>query len=138
MTQIHFYILSDENHLLFTCRLLEKNYKQKRRMYIHTDNQKKAHDIDELLWTYRDDSFLPHHLYNEGPDNPPPIQIGFNYTPEKHRDILINLSETVPEFYSQFACVFEVVPSDAVLQQAARVRYRHYQTQKNEIVTHKE
>src|SRR5690348_5408022 len=116
MPKIDFYILSDPDHqtrLRFVCRLIEKAYKSRHRIYIHTDNQTDAHKLDELLWTYREDSFLPHNLYGEGPEPAPPIQIGFDIIPEKHRDILINLSSNVPAFFMQFSRILECISGDA-------------------------
>ncbi|OAI47471.1 hypothetical protein AYO45_05745 [Gammaproteobacteria bacterium SCGC AG-212-F23] len=137
MPKIDFYVLSDNNRLPFACKLIEKAYKQRHRIYIHTDNKPEAHQLDELLWTYRDDSFLPHNIYGDGPEPAPPIQIGINTTPEKHHDILINLSPQVPEFYVQFNRILELVSNETDVQQAARERYRYYQTQGATINTHK-
>jgi DNA polymerase-3 subunit chi len=137
MPKIDFYILPDvPNALLqFTCRLVEKAYRQKHRLYIHAMDQTQAHQIDEMLWTYREESFLPHNLYGEGPEPTPPIQIGFQSTPEKHRDILINLNQAVPTFYQQFARLLELIPIDA--QETGRERYKFYRTQGFDIQTHK-
>ncbi len=140
MPTINFYILSDPNpraHFQLACRLVEKAYKNKHRIYIHTENQTHAHMMDELLWTYRDDSFLPHNLYGEGPEPAPPIQIGYQVKPEKQRDILINLSNNIPEFFTQFARVLEVIPSAAEAQEKARENYKLYRAQGNQITTHK-
>ncbi len=140
MSKIDFYILSDpEPDACFqlVCRLVEKAYKNKHRIYIHTANQADAHTLDELLWTYRADSFLPHNLYGEGPEPAPPIQVGFNVTPEKHRDILINLSLETPTFHRQFNRILECVGSDTTLQEHARERYRYYKTLGHTLTTHK-
>jgi DNA polymerase-3 subunit chi len=140
MPKIDFYILSDPNptsHLQLVCRLVEKAYKNRHRIYIHAHNKAQAYAVDELLWTYREDSFLPHNLYGEGPEPAPPIQIGFDAVPEKHRDILINISHDIPEFYTQFARILECVPNDAQLQELAREHYRLYRAQGHTITTHK-
>ncbi len=140
MPKIDFYILPDSNNhsrLLFTCRLIEKAYKQRHRIYVHTENKTEAHTLDEMLWTYRDDSFLPHNLYGEGPDPAPPIQIGIHATPDKHRDILMNLSPQIPAFYPQFMRVLELIVNEASLQEAGRERYRVYRAAGFEINTHK-
>ncbi|MDR3477777.1 MAG: DNA polymerase III subunit chi [Gammaproteobacteria bacterium] len=140
MPRIDFYILAETDpsgRLRLACRLIEKAYKNRHRVYVNTDNEQEAKQLDELLWTYRDDSFLPHNLYGEGPEPAPPIQIGYQTTPEKHRDILLNLSKTIPEFYQQFARVLEIVSNDADIQNAARENYRQYRTQGHDINTHK-
>ncbi|EKD72736.1 MAG: hypothetical protein ACD_45C00602G0009 [uncultured bacterium] len=137
MPKIDFYILSAAKSLQFACRLIEKIYKQKHCIYIHTANQTEAHQLDELLWTYREDSFLPHNLYGEGPEPTPPIQIGFDVIPEKQRDILINLSNQVPPFYAQFIRIAELIANDPTAEEAGRERYRFYRAENCEITTHK-
>lgn len=140
MPKIDFYILPDPDEQArsrFICRLIEKAYKNRHRIYINTDNQQEAHALDEILWTYREDSFLPHNLYGDGPDPAPPIQIGFGVTPEKHRDILINLSRDIPEYYTQFARVMVCVSPEATLQELARDHYRQYRAAGHNITTHK-
>ncbi|HSW69955.1 MAG TPA: DNA polymerase III subunit chi [Gammaproteobacteria bacterium] len=140
MPKIDFYILPETTataRLQFACRLIEKAYKQKHRIYVHTADRAAAHQLDEILWTYRDDSFLPHNLYGDGPEPAPPIQIGFETVPEKHRDILINLHGEVPEFHKQFARIFELILNENNSQESGRERYRFYRSQQFEINTHK-
>ena len=140
MPKIDFYILPEgeaQTRFNLACRLIEKAYKNRHRIYIHTENQADAHQLDEMLWTYREDSFLPHNLYGEGPEPAPPIQIGFDAHPEKHRDILINLSLQIPAFFQQFNRVLELVSNEANIQESARERFRNYRAQGIEITTHK-
>jgi DNA polymerase-3 subunit chi len=140
MPKIDFYLIPDKSEkerLLFACRFIEKAYKEHQRVYIHTENQTLAHQLDELLWTYREDSFLPHDIRNKEPLPTSPIQIGFNAAPEKEWDILINLSTDVPEFYPQFTRVIELVSDDPLIQAAARERYKLYRMHGHTINTYK-
>lgn len=140
MPRIDFYLIpesSEKSRMAFVCRLIEKAYKLKHRIYIHVDSQAEAHALDELLWTYRDDSFLPHNLHGDGPELVPPIQIGYHVTPEKQRDILINLSKNIPPFYPQFARILEFVTTDPAIQALSRDHYRAYRADGHEITTHK-
>lgn len=140
MPKIDFYILPDacaNARLQFACRLVEKAYKQKQTVYIHAQDRAMAHELDEMLWTYRDDSFLPHNLYGDGPEPAPPIQIGFDAVPEKPRGILINLNSNIPAFHPQFARVFELIINETAAQEAGRERYRFYRSQNYEMNTHK-
>jgi DNA polymerase-3 subunit chi len=140
MPTIHFYLLTtntEMERLHFICRLVEKAYKNQHRIYIHTETSTLAHQLDELLWTYRDECFLPHHLHGEGPEPGPPIQIGYDVTPEKHRDILINLHSDIPIFASQFSRVCEIINNHPEHQAFARENYRKYRTQGYNITTHK-
>jgi DNA polymerase-3 subunit chi len=140
MTNIAFYILEESSsmqRLRLACRLLEKAYKNRHRIYVNADDEKQAHLLDEMLWTYKDDAFVPHNLYGDGPEPAPPVQIGFVITPDKQRDILLNLSLEVPAFYSQFARILEIVSADSAIQAAGREHYRQYRAAGYEITTHK-
>lgn len=140
MSKIDFYLIpttSEIDRLTFACRLIEKIYKQQRRIYIHTESQTAAHHLDELLWTYRNDSFLPHHLVGEGPDPVPPIQIGYTTLLPKQQDILMNLCPGAPEFYKQFSRVVELITEDPDITALGRERYKLYRSQGCNISTHK-
>lgn len=140
MPKVDFYILPDADinaRLRFACQLIEKIYKEKKTVYIHAEDRMMAHQLDELLWTWRDDSFLPHNLYGDGPEPTPPIQIGFDATPEKHRNILINLHKDIPVFHTQFTRIIELIANDETAQEAGRERYRLYRSNRCEISTHK-
>lgn len=137
---VDFYIIAENtmrDRLQLVCRLIEKAHQQKHRVFVHTAAIQDAHALDELLWTYRDDSFVPHHLYGDGPEPAPPIQIGFGQTPEKHRDILINLGNGVPEFYQKFQRILEIVSNDTTTQNQTREHFRFYRSQRLTISTHK-
>jgi len=139
MPKIDFYLLEESSiphRLDFACRLIEKAYKHKHRIYVHVESVDDAHLLDEILWTYRDDSFLPHHIHGEGPTPTPPIQIGYTKAPEKERDILLNLSSNIPEFYLQFKRVLEIVINNPNAQTIARQRYREYRSKGFDIQTH--
>jgi DNA polymerase-3 subunit chi len=139
MPKIDFYLLEETREVdrdRFACRLIEKVYKQNRRIFIYVSNEQAANALDELLWTYRDDSFLPHHIQGEGPNPPPPIQIGFNTPPAGERDILLNLSNSVPEFFTRFSRVLEIVPNDPTAKEILRKLYREYRAKGFEITTH--
>jgi DNA polymerase III subunit chi len=140
MPRIDFYILEETAataRLALACRLIEKAHKNRHRVYVNADNSQQANQLDELLWTYRDDSFLPHNLYGEGPEPAPPIQIGFQVTPANHRDILLNLSNEVPEFFTQFSRILEIVSNEPGIQTISREHYRHYRACGHDISTHK-
>lgn len=125
MTRIDFYqIDSDEAPLLFTCRLIEKAYRQGRQIYIHTISEEQSIELDELLWSFRSDRFIPHVLQTT-PDSSP-IKIGNDHEPEEHQDVLINLSQKVPDFFSRFDRVAEIVPLDEQSRQFARENYQFY------------
>lgn len=138
--KIDFYILEEDSaraRYNFICKLLEKAYKNRNRVYVNAQDQAQAHTLDEMLWTYRDDSFVPHNLYGDGPELQPPIQIGFDIVPEKQNDVLINLHSDIPNYYRQFARVIEIVSADPAVQTVSREHYKFYRSAGFTINTHK-
>jgi DNA polymerase-3 subunit chi len=98
MTRIDFYILPDtelpaRDH--FACRLLHKVCRRGMRAYLHCDSEESAHRLDELLWSFRDTSFLPHKLAGSA-GAPCAIEIGYGNDPGDHHDLLVNLAYAIP------------------------------------------
>lgn len=121
---------------LLACRLVEKAYHRGHRVFIHCQNQPDAELIDELLWTYKDDSFIPHNLQGEGPEPPPPVQIGFTNEPRGFNDILLNLSAEIPKFYTRFNRVIELVGASEEAKVISRQRYKDYRLQGCDLHMH--
>jgi DNA polymerase-3 subunit chi len=140
MTQVDFYILkagTPEARTLFTCRLTEKAYKQGHRVYINTESAPQLRQLDDLLWTFRAGSFLPHVIYAGARDADQPILLGQGLEPEGPEDVLVNLDSTVPPWFGRFRRVAEPVAGDEQARSAARERYRFYQDRGYTLNTHK-
>lgn len=109
------------------CRLVEQAYAQGRRVHVHANAKGQAEALDERLWNYAPASFLPHNLVGEGPNPPPPIQIGWGEAEARNGDVLVNLAEAPPEqLFGRFERVLDFVPADEEGKAKARERYRIY------------
>tara|TARA_R110001583_G_scaffold41891_2_gene133182 strand:+ start:4048 stop:4473 length:426 start_codon:yes stop_codon:yes gene_type:complete len=140
MTRVSFYILKGSkahDRQVFACRLIEKAYKQGHQIYIHTDNIEEAEKINQFLWSFRADSFIPHQLIDESNADICPVLIGHNTNPPRLMDLLINLAAEQPIFFSQFERVAEFINDDKQLKIMGRERYRFYQQRGYELTTHK-
>ncbi len=139
MTQVDFYILPDPElraRALLTCRLAEKAWKKGHRVFINTASQPELKQLDDLLWTFRAGSFVPHGVYTE-PNEAEPVVLGHGIDPEGQSDVLVNLSDDVPGWFSRFERVAELVGGDAAARDTARERYRFYQDRGYTLNTHK-
>ena len=140
MARIDFYILAqtDERarHLL-ACKLAEKAWRLDHSVWIHAKDNGDAERLDELLWTFRDGSFVPHGLAgrNDGTEVSP-IMIGCDAQSVETRDLLINLTDEIPSFAEGFPRVAELVTSDENCRQLSRKRYATYRDQGHELNTH--
>ena len=140
MARVDFYILSQhgprERHV-FACRLAEKAYRLDNSVHIHANNRADAQRLDELLWTYRDGSFVPHHLLGtERADLPSPVTIGYDDRHAGTSDLLINLCDDVPAFAEGFARVAELVTSDEDCKLKSRKRFVQYRDNGHTLDTH--
>jgi DNA polymerase-3 subunit chi len=137
---INFYLLpyaTIEACGLYICRLIEKVYKKNHRIYILTSTEHETRTLNDLLWTFKDISFIPHNIYEENPTSPAPIQIGSSKEqPNNHNDILINLTLEVPNFYANFKHVLEIVPNNTTARESSRKKYKFYQQQGCKLETH--
>jgi DNA polymerase-3 subunit chi len=139
LIRVDFYLLTSSQpdaRCLVACRLLEKAYYKGHRVFVWCDNQHDAELLDELLWTFRDDSFIPHNLQGEGPEPPPPVHIGYDREPRGFNDILLNLASVIPPFYHKFKRIIEVVPSIEEQKAQSRAHYKEYRSQGCELHTH--
>ena len=125
--QVDFYVLeaNRQRSLLFACHLLEKIHVESKKIFVYTASPQDAEQFDNLLWTYKDDSFLPHQIYNAEDKFTPTIQISHEIPVTQH-EILLNLTAHVPEFYLAYLRLIEIVYIDAEVQAIARERYRQY------------
>ena len=96
-----------------------------------------ASRMDDLLWTFRDGSFVPHGLAgrHDGTETSP-IMIGCDATGMETRDLLINLCDEIPAFAEGFTQSAECVTSDENCRKASRKRYAAYRDQGHELNTH--
>jgi len=129
--QIDFYTLGAadrRSRLVAACRLAEKAYSQGLRAVIRTATPAETAEVDELLWTFADGSFIPHGVWPAEPDFAAvtPVLVGMNALPESHRDVLINLGVDAPADFSAYARVCDVVGGDEDGKKAGRNRWRTY------------
>ena len=138
-TRVDFYILDavePASRLNFACRLTEKAYKLNNRVYAHTATPGDAQRLDEMLWTFRQGSFVPHQLLTDAGKQRAPISIGTNEKCEDNGDLLINLTETIPEFMMGFQRVAEIISGDEQSRQNGRDRFKSYRELGIEPETH--
>lgn len=138
MAKADFYILNNHDHgarLSFLARLVEKATKLGHRIYIHTNSSQQATEIDDYLWSYKIESFLPHNLSNNR-DISAPVTIGHSKTCEHHNDLLINLASELPGFYKNFDRIAEIVIQDDIILKELRSHYRQIKGDGTEALIH--
>jgi DNA polymerase-3 subunit chi len=75
MTEILFYHLETQPLERVIPTLLEKTLERGWRAVVETTSRERAEALDALLWTFRDDSFLPHGVVGDHTDPRQPVLI---------------------------------------------------------------
>ena len=134
--QVDFYILphseAAEKHR-YACRIANKAFGQGMTVFIATEDAAQSAALDKLLWTFAQNSFVPHAVCDgEAKDRARyPVQIGAGDAPHGPNafDLLISLRRDAPHDYAQFARVAELIIDDADDKTAGRARFRFYREQ---------
>jgi DNA polymerase-3 subunit chi len=139
MTLVGFYVVQaagENQRLQVAARLADKAFSRGHRIFINATSESQARELDELLWSFRPASFLPHAL--QGEEHCGRVAIGWGQDPGDHNDLLINLQLDIPAFFSRFQRVAEVVTQDegslAALRQSWKFyKERGYQLEKHDL-----
>ncbi len=142
MTQIDFHILQDtsvEARWLYVCRFIEKVERLGHNILVVVDSQDEAHELNDLLWSFKPESFIAHQIL--GSDQEAKVEITFptdtgEIPSGEHKDVLINLSSQIPESFSRFARLAEIVIQDANILEKTREHYRFYKQRGYPITQH--
>jgi DNA polymerase III subunit chi len=131
VVSVDFHVLAEDApdaRMRYACRLAEQAVEQSQRVYLHAAASD-VHRLDDLLWTFNDRAFLPHEVFAGGEANVHPrvmILLGDRAGPPSHRQLLINLADTLPPQLEDYERIAEIVAVDPERKRAARERYKQY------------
>lgn len=137
MAEVDFYVLQGEaapEPQQFACRLLDTVYRRGLEVHVHVSGPQAARDLDDRLWSFSAGAFVPHRVV--GSAGRAPVWIGWE-APAQPGEVLLNLSEEVPLFFSGFRRVLELVPAHGDGLRRARERYRFYRERGYPLRQHK-
>ena len=136
MTRVDFYILEGSTSVEdFACRLTDKVYGLGQTAALWLPGPGEAESLDRRLWTFRQESFIPHALAEQASgDDPEPIILCTDQPVPAA--ILINLTGHMAPEPSAFTRIAEVIPDDEDARREARDRYRRYREAGCELKAH--
>lgn len=140
MTRVDFYVLPDHKEngrALLACRLIDKAYHLGHTLYVLAASEAQAAALDDLLWTFRQDSFIPHERYPLIGQDDSPILIGTRLPLDRNAQVLINFTNILPEDFSRFERVIELVDQHPEVLATSRERFRQYRERGLTPETHK-
>lgn len=128
--QITFYVLPPDAptsaRVSTVCRVIEKAHRRNHQIWVVAASREEAEALDEALWAFKPDSFIPHHLVGDGPTPPPPIRITWDNRAPESRDILIHMHPEFPQHFERFHRVIELVAGNDAERQHAREHWQQF------------
>lgn len=143
MTSVDFHF-NTPDRLLHACRLIRKAFRsgqvtEEKPLLVFCQDQDRMTRFDDLLYEFSEADFIPH-VEADHPlaEESPVVLCRFDYTPSPPRVpfLLVNLDDTVPDFFSRFDRVFEIVGPEAQDKEKARLRYTFYRDRGYAITRH--
>ena len=136
MTRIDFHTHVD-HPLSHTCKVLRKARAAGNQCVVFCSRESVLDELDKLLWTFSPLDFLPHVYAHDALASATPILLAASVADTAHHDVLINLDDTSPTFFSRFERVIEVVGTDENAAAAGRMRYKFYKERGYELAHHR-
>lgn len=126
--RVDFYKLNSNNRTSinrFCCQLADKVFRIGVPIFVKTKDPAETRLLDELMWTFKDNSFLPHSVLGEEADTQAPIFIG-HHLPDSPFYLLINLGDDLPGNIERYQRIAEIINTAPQTLQHGRVRYSAY------------
>ena len=131
MTEILFYHLERQPLFQALPSLLEKTRERGWRAVVRTVDGERAASLDEHLWTYREESFLPHALHSQAGPGDEPIVIASNEADSNQPHVSFHIDGSslpkLPEAYERIVVLFD--GNDAAALETARQQWKFVRDQ---------
>ena len=128
MTEVLFYHLETQPLERVLPQLLEKSLERGWRAIVETSSRARAEALDAMLWTFRDDSFLPHAIVGDPSDPDQPVLIAMDDVNPNTANVRFFVDRAVPqtgEGYERLVYLFSGHDPDAVTE--ARIAWKALQ-----------
>ncbi len=128
-TRVQFYF-NAESPLALACELVGKAYAGGRKVAVRTADMAAAQQLDQLLWTFSQQSFIPHVLAESKltAETPVIIDTAARTAEWTHHDMLFNLASDAPAGFDSFRILIEIVSQHEEDKRPARSRWNQYKS----------
>ena len=138
MPRADFYLVGKprfrEEPLRLVCELARKAHDAGQFTLVLARDREQAEALDDLLWSFDDDAYVPHQLAGDEEDDLTPVLIATPDMDVPLRPLLINLRDDAVG--DGFERVLEVVPADESARGPLRERWKAYKARGFEVNKH--
>ena len=138
MPRADFYLIARprfaEQPLLLVCELARRACDANQWTVILARDQAQAEELDDLLWAFDPDAYIPHQIAGDEEDELTPVLIATPEVDVPARALVINLRDDA--FTGTCERVLEVVPADPSAREPLRERWKQYKARGFEVNKH--
>ncbi|MEP6886462.1 MAG: DNA polymerase III subunit chi [Gammaproteobacteria bacterium] len=139
--RVDFYVLKSaaaQQRWIFACRLTEIAYLKDMSVDIVSESAAEASALDDLLWTFNDNSFIPHKIALDAHAYDPAtkVHLWLESMAAPGADLLVNLSRRLPAQWERYTRIAEVIDADEERRRLGRERFKTYRELKVALQTH--
>ncbi|MBU8975614.1 MULTISPECIES: DNA polymerase III subunit chi [unclassified Lysobacter] len=135
MARADFYLIQKERFreepLLLVCELARKAHDANLWTLVLARDDEQAQRLDELMWEFDADAYIPHQVAGDEEDELTPVLIATPDSDTPMRALVINLRDDPVN--GSFERVLEVVPADDSARGPLRERWKQYQARGLEL-----
>ena len=128
MPRADFYLVAKprfrEEPLRLVCELARKAHDAGQSILLLARDREQAEALDDLLWSFDPDAYIPHQIAGDEEDELTPVLIVPPDMDLPLRPLVLNLRDEVVQ--GDFERVLEVVPADASAREPLRERWKAY------------
>ncbi len=133
-----FYILNKAEDLkISVCKIIKEYYKKKYKIFVSSRSDDLVNELNNLLWTFEQISFIPHCTTKNYDKNSPILLSGKDSFPKtinlKEYDVWLNLDDEMEENYTDFEIILEIVSQNEEERILSRKKYLNYQKNNFEV-----
>lgn len=130
MTEVLFYHLQNAPLERVLPQLLEKSLERGWRAIVRAGGPERLEALNGLLWTYSDDSFLPHGTREDGPAEAMPVYLTIEDENPNNAQVLFLVDGAEPSDLGQYErCVLMFDGRDEAALAAAREHWKKLKTE---------
>ncbi|GAB6063503.1 DNA polymerase III subunit chi [Deferrisoma palaeochoriense] len=136
--RIDFFEVKGPRWDLALCDTVERAYEAGLRVYVWAESQADARHLDDLLWEFREDSFVPHALWQGEERVEEPVAVGWKPGNPNAATCLVLARDASPADLQGFDQVVDFAPVDLPDRVGpARARFKAFRAAGFDVRFHK-
>ena len=135
MTRVDFHF-NVPDKIDYGCRLVRKIRKAGQQVVVYCDDDARLRQFDAALWSFAPLEFIPHLRASDPLAARTPVLLADTAVELPHHEVLVNLGAGLPQFFTRFERLVELVSIEPEDRAQARQRFRYYKDRGYALESH--